>query len=330
MIWIAWLKDKHAITRQWLSIAKRDVVKQCGGINNLLEWLRKKWKVVKAVYGKKMLKLWENTWNHFDIKLIPNTPITADITKAITAIFTDIEERGVPNYFGEQRFGHWGTNWKIWYELLAGTIRNIKWDKNTLVEKRFKVQAFASYVFNVYLDERQKKWLLYKKIPGDILWKDTATITWPVPWEDLALAGQDAATLEQDVFKKVGLSQHIMDRFKVFWLFWIRRSLVLHIKCLNYRRQHGNLLIAFDLPSGAYATVIVDEIERRLQKMLPQLVVTLEHDKKLPLDPTINPYTGQKINTDKKREKEHRKKMKEQKRVALAKKKVAKHPVENT
>lgn len=63
----------------------------------------------------------------------------------------------MPNYFGEQRFGHGGTNRKIGHELLAGTVRNIKGDKNTLAEKRFKVQAYASYVFNTYLEEREKK-----------------------------------------------------------------------------------------------------------------------------------------------------------------------------
>jgi len=36
MLGIAGLKDKHAITQQWLSVARRDVTKYCGGINGLL------------------------------------------------------------------------------------------------------------------------------------------------------------------------------------------------------------------------------------------------------------------------------------------------------
>ena len=42
-------------------------------------------------------------------------------------------------------------------ELLAGTMRTIIGDKNTPQEKRFKVQAYASYVFNKYLEAREKE-----------------------------------------------------------------------------------------------------------------------------------------------------------------------------
>lgn len=66
-----------------------------------------------------------------------------------------------------------------------------------MVEKRFKVQAFASYLFNAYLDLRIKKGKLYKILPGDVIvpadgrvtfWKegeldntDRVTVTGPVP-----------------------------------------------------------------------------------------------------------------------------------------------------
>jgi tRNA pseudouridine13 synthase len=70
MIGIAGLKDKNAITRQWISISKRDVAKYVGGVNDLLDWMRQKWKVIKATYGEKMLKLGNNAWNHFDLTLV--------------------------------------------------------------------------------------------------------------------------------------------------------------------------------------------------------------------------------------------------------------------
>ena len=126
MVGIAGLKDKHAITRQRISISKRDVAKNCGGINTLLAWMRKKGRVVTATYGDHMLKLGENAGNQFTIKLIPQKPITEKVKQAIEQILTELAKRGVPNYFGEQRFGHGGTNRKIGHELLAGTIRNIK------------------------------------------------------------------------------------------------------------------------------------------------------------------------------------------------------------
>ncbi len=38
-----------------------------------------------------------------------------------------------------------------------------------MVEKRFKVQAFASYVFNAYIDHRIDKKKLWKIVPGDVV-----------------------------------------------------------------------------------------------------------------------------------------------------------------
>lgn len=273
MVGIAWLKDKNAITRQWLSIAKRDVIKSCGGINNLLAWLRKKWKVINATYGDHMLKLGENVGNHFELVLVPkdatkdrdrNAEKTKIFKQKIANIFAEMEQHGVPNYFWEQRFGHAWNNWKIWFDLLTWAIRNIKWDKNTLAEKRFKVQAFSSYVFNEYLKERERRGVLYTKLSWDVLWKDKKTITWPVPWDDLTSATQEAGKLEQDVFAKVWLSQQAINRFKSFWLFWIRRSVVIYPTNIKHTRRGKNLMLSFALPAWAYATVVIDELEKRL------------------------------------------------------------------
>ncbi len=266
MVGIAGLKDKNAVTRQRISISKRDVAKNCGGINTLLAWMRNKGRVVTATYGDHMLKLGENAGNHFTIKLVPDpTFVLPETTRThVATILTDIATQWVPNYFGEQRFGHGGTNRKIGHELLAGTIRNIKGDKNTLAEKRFKVQAFASYVFNVYLEEREKKWLLYKTIPWDIMSKDGNGVTWPVPGDDLALASQDAGALEKAVFAKAALTQPMIERFKTFWLFGIRRPIMMFPKDIKHNRSRGELTVSFSLPSWAYATVIIDQLEKQL------------------------------------------------------------------
>ena len=100
------MKDKHAITRQWITISRRDMIKVFGGINTVLEWLRKKGKVVDATYGETMLKLGSNAGNHFDLILRPNRDFTSDEKKQVIKAFQECEAKGVPNYFGEQRFGY--------------------------------------------------------------------------------------------------------------------------------------------------------------------------------------------------------------------------------
>lgn len=342
MIGIAGLKDKNAITRQWISISKRDVAKYVGWVNDLLSWMRQKWKIIKATYAETMLKLGNNAGNHFDLTLVGTAILAPEKKKEIETFLDSIEKKWIPNFFGDQRFGYWGTNWKIWHELLAWTLRNIKWDVNTLAEKRFKVQAFASYVFNQYVLERDKKWLLYKKMAGDVIWKDKVSVTWPVPGDDLELAKSDAGKLEKEVFEKTGLTKELFDRFKVFGLFWIRRSLLVFPKKIKYTWRWKILFLAFDLPSGAYATVLIDEIEKILRWGLPKPPVEelkwdkryhnkpegfelKKHDTPKPkpkrkvVEPWVNPYTGQKINTDKAKTRAFRAQKKEEKQKMFPK-----------
>lgn len=317
MIGIAWLKDKNAVTRQWISISKRDVAKYVWGVNDLLAWMRNKWKIIKATYAENMLKLGNNAGNHFDLTLVWTAILPPEKKKLIEDFLDSIEKKWIPNFFGDQRFWYGWTNWKIWQELLAGTLRNIKWDVNTLAEKRFKVQAFASYIFNQYILERDKKGLLYKKMAGDIIGKDKVSVTWPVPGDDLEVAKSDAGKLEKEVFEKIGLTKALFDRFKVFGLFWIRRPLLVFPQNIRCTWRGKILFLWFDLPSGAYATVLIDEIEKILRGggQLPEQKWDKRfHDKsdntssekpqaakpkKKTVEPWINPYTGQKINTDK-------------------------------
>lgn len=344
MIGIAWLKDKNAITRQWISIAKRDIAKYVWWVNDLLERLRKKGRVVQATYWESMLKLGDNAGNHFDLTLVGSALLSDAQKKPLEEFMDAIPSKWIPNFFGDQRFGYGWSNWKIWHELLAWVIRNIKWDKNTLAEKRFKVQAFASYVFNQYIIERDKKWALYKTIPWDILGKDKKSITWPVPWDDLKLSTQDAGKLEKYVFAKVGLTPQLFDRFKIFGLFGIRRPLLVFPGKIKYTWRGKILFLSFDLPSGAYATVLIDELEKILRanwvvvsdKWFKETNTKAKTSKasswfsatkdkksqqkitsvKKPKDPSINPYTGQKINKDKAKNRAERTAKKQQKREA--------------
>lgn len=282
MIGIAGLKDKQGVTRQRISISKRDVHKQCWGINNFLGFLRKIGKVLKATYGKKLLKLGVNKGNRFEVVLRPVRPKGIELLQSkIESFFREIEEFGLPNYFGEQRFGHRGRNWQTGEKLVLGEIRSLKWDNNTMAEKRFKVQAFSSYVFNMYLNVRITAWKLGKILPGDIIvpedgrYKhrtgpeqdntDRLTITWPVIGDDLKHAKDAALKLEKDTYAKLGLPANIERWFQKFNIFWIRRPIVIYPSNLTWQRtKDKNLIMRFDLPSGAYASVLVDYLEQKL------------------------------------------------------------------
>src|SRR5262245_30740744 len=99
----AGMKDAHAVSRQVLSIrgttAEAVMGLQLPGIT--VQWASR--------HGNK-LRLGHLSGNRFAIKIRDVTP--TDVTKLRPAISL-IEQRGLPNYFGEQRFGRRGDNDKL-------------------------------------------------------------------------------------------------------------------------------------------------------------------------------------------------------------------------
>lgn len=84
-------------------------------------------KVVKATYGHKLLKLGVNKGNRFEVMLRTAKIKDIDALKAkVDNILNEVNNLGLPNYFGEQRFGHRGRNWQTGEKLVLGEIRSLK------------------------------------------------------------------------------------------------------------------------------------------------------------------------------------------------------------
>lgn len=79
------------------------------------------------------------------------------------AIAQSIEARGVPNYFGPQRFGSRGTNVVQGLDLLAG--KRIKHDRWL---RKFLISSVQSYLCNMYLGQRLERGLFDRLLTGDI------------------------------------------------------------------------------------------------------------------------------------------------------------------
>lgn len=137
----------------------------------------------------------------------------------------------------------------------------------------------------MYLDLRIARGKLWKLLPGDVIipadgrythWKEgerdnteRITITGPVIGDDLAHAKDAALKLEEDTYKMFDLPKDIEQGFKKFSLFGLRRPLLIYPENLTWKRtKDRNLMLSFALPSGAYASVLVDVLEQRLGEML--------------------------------------------------------------
>jgi tRNA pseudouridine13 synthase len=105
----AGLKDSRAITRQWFSLEHADE----GQIRALSI---PDVKVLKIGRHRNKIKLGHLSGNRFSIKL-RQTPV--DGRKQAEQCLSVLLKRGVPNYFGVQRFGVRGDNWMLGRAIVA-------------------------------------------------------------------------------------------------------------------------------------------------------------------------------------------------------------------
>lgn len=109
-IGIAGLKDTQAVTRQWISIQgvddERVAALDVAGV-----------RILRASRHKNKLRIGHLRGNRFVLRLRDIDPGAGDQVRRILDV---LARRGVPNYFGEQRFGARGDTWRIGKALLLG------------------------------------------------------------------------------------------------------------------------------------------------------------------------------------------------------------------
>ncbi|HUH30667.1 MAG TPA: tRNA pseudouridine(13) synthase TruD [Rhodanobacter sp.] len=260
----AGLKDRHAVTRQTFSVqlaGKPDPdwsQLACAGVN-----------VLAATRHSRKLKRGALRGNRFVLVL---RDVRGDHAAA-DALLAQIAARGVPNYFGEQRFGRAGDNVAQARAMFAG--RRVERNKRSLL-----LSAARSQIFNDVLALRVERDVWDRALDGEI-WSLAGSRSWfgPEPYtaalaERMArgdihpsgpLWGQgeppsadEAGALERAIGVAHadlvhGLTAARMDQE--------RRALRLLPRDLKWRWLATDTLeLAFDLPAGSYATVVVREL----------------------------------------------------------------------
>ncbi|ALT67967.1 tRNA pseudouridine(13) synthase TruD [Methanobrevibacter millerae] len=110
----AGMKDKKALTRQWICIANMDSEEQFRQVENLDIY---KTDFLKITRGRKKLRMGQLKGNKFRILIrdLDDIEKSADIANDV---LKELEVTGVPNYFGWQRFGRPRTNTHLVGEAL--------------------------------------------------------------------------------------------------------------------------------------------------------------------------------------------------------------------
>ena len=156
----AGLKDRHAVTRQFVSVpaaAEANLSKLEGDGIRLLNVSR---------HGNK-LRPGHLRGNRFRI-LIRDANVAAG--DQLERILSRIRAEGLPNYYGTQRFGRDGETAKLGLDLLARTGRPVR--QGFL--RKLALSAAQSLQFNAYLAQRLADGLMRRVLPGDVMAK------WPL------------------------------------------------------------------------------------------------------------------------------------------------------
>ena len=110
----AGMKDKKALTRQWICIANMDSEEQFKQVENLDIY---KTDFLEITRGRKKLRMGQLKGNKFRILIrdLDDVEKSADVANEV---LKELEVTGVPNYYGWQRFGKPRTNTHLVGEAL--------------------------------------------------------------------------------------------------------------------------------------------------------------------------------------------------------------------
>lgn len=135
----AGLKDKHAMTKQYISLHKKFEAK-------MDDFSHENIKILSKAYHDNKIRIGHLKGNRFFIKLKKVNPTSA--TKIDEAI-KNIAAYGMPNFFGYQRFGNDGNNY-IDGEKIAKGEKN---ERNVKIRKLL-ISSYQSHLFNLWLSRR--------------------------------------------------------------------------------------------------------------------------------------------------------------------------------
>jgi tRNA pseudouridine13 synthase len=263
LVTYAGLKDRFAITEQWFGVhvpGKQQF--------NLTDLAIEGVEVLEFKRHNKKLRVGALSGNRFELTL-RNVSKPDDILRRWAAV----QQFGVPNYFGEQRFGINGGNLDKALELFSG--KKVK-DKK---KRGMYLSAARSAIFNEMVSQRLQKNTFESLTQGDVFMlagtqsvfladeidhtieqrfrEKDIDLTAPLWGAGELMSQDDTAAFEQataDEFPEFcqGLAK--------FGLKQERRKIRLSFTQGNIAVKDNKVVLSFVLPAGCYATTILREL----------------------------------------------------------------------
>nr|WP_280925359.1 tRNA pseudouridine(13) synthase TruD [Shewanella holmiensis] len=256
-------KDKNAQTEQWFGI--RIPGKETPDWQQLNS---DKLTILSSHRHGKKLRIGALLGNRFTLTLRNVTNI-----EALQQRFNQIASVGVPNYFGEQRFGHNGKNLMQGRQMLSGARK-----VHDRAKKSMYLSAVRSHIFNQVVSYRLAHHQL-TPIAGDcVMLAGSKSYFVAEQWDELLLnrlaeedigfsaplwgRGLPLALTNAAEMEALALSEYKEDLsgLENAGLSQERRLLLLKPQAMKWQVNEDVCVIEFMLPAGSYATSVLREL----------------------------------------------------------------------
>ena len=252
----AGLKDRHAVTKQWFSLPR---------------WHSPDWSALE-VEGVDVLdvqrhtkKLRRGAHRANAFRIVLRGEGLAEHAGALEERVDAIRNKGVPNYFGEQRFGRTGTNLRLadkWAESVGAASRR---DRTPRHKRSLAISTIRSFLFNEALSRRVENGTWDALLPGDSANLDGTGSVFVVDTLDDDI---ERRCREMDIHPAGELAGENSEEGSELWLGALRnarvaagtRSLRSRVIKLRLAVSDEAAELSFTLRRGAFATSVLREI----------------------------------------------------------------------
>lgn len=232
------LKDRHAVTTQWFSV-KREIKNPTDWEQFELDGVR----IAERHVHNRKLKRGMHRSNAFRIAV--RSPGIQAAQDELSERLERIAAGGVPNYFGEQRFGRNGSNIALGQAVLDG--KRLPRNKRSI-----GISALRSFAFNEELDARVHDRTWDRLLPGDYANLDGTNSGFDV---DEVTPQLERRCTELDIHPAGTLPGFDSIRVDAS-----RRPLRMRVSHLEWQISDVVLWLEFGLGRGSYATAVLREI----------------------------------------------------------------------
>lgn len=242
-------KDRHAVTRQWLSLYDPKRTVNSNGID--VEGVT----ILQMTRHIRKLRPGDHAENQFVIRLRDcyqrnqQSPFTKQEKTALEQEVSARLHQGVPNYFGSQRFGRECSN------LFAAQAWLVDKKSPPRQRKSMVMSAARAYLFNQVVAERVKQNNWQFSLEGDHLIDNLPTA--PLWGRGRLTTSLTALALETEALDKYALWCHGLEHCG---LQQERRLMKLCPTNVDVNWIEDDIELKFSLPSGAFATAVLAEI----------------------------------------------------------------------